>query len=212
MSRFRPTARALALAGLIPLAAAGCAPTPADWTPAQANTGGEVARTDERLTLRTPTGRPDAAALARLDGLLARKGAGRLWISLRPLSDDGAAALERVRDALVARGVAAARIAVGRGARGGGGDLAVIVERWVALAPDCPDWSRANVLGDSNLKSSNFGCATRRNLMRQVADPRDLVRGRDLAPVPPATAAGAVERYRAREVEPLRDTSISDVQ
>ena len=212
MTRPRIPAPGWATAGLLALAAAGCTPAPAAWTPAQADTDGAVARTDERLTLRTPSGRLDAAARTRLDGLVARKGAGAVWISLRALSGAGEAALAGVTDALVARGVAADRITVGAGGPGGDGDVAVIAERWVALAPDCPDWSRANVLDGSNLTSSNFGCASRRNLMRQVADPRDLVRGRELAPVPPATATGAVDRYRAREVAPLRDTSVSDVE
>jgi pilus assembly protein CpaD len=212
MTRLRPTAFGLIGAGILALAVSGCAPAPADWTPAQADTDGAVARTHERLVLRTPEGRLDAGAMSRLDELLARKGIDTLWVTLRPRSQAGRAAVAPTVDTLVDRGVAADRIATGTGDTGGAGDLAVVVERWVALAPDCPDWSRANLLGDNNLRSSNFGCATRANRMRQVADPRDLVRGRQLAPVPPETAAGAVERYRARDVEPLRETSVSGVE
>jgi pilus assembly protein CpaD len=47
--------------------------------------------------------------------------------------------------------------------------------RYVAKAPDCPDWSENVSRDPQNMPYPNLGCATQRNLAIAVADPRDLM-------------------------------------
>lgn len=82
-----------------------------------------------------------------------------------------------------------------------GGDVLVRVASYHAIPPDCPDHSRTRIGDYYNLPTSNFGCATTRNLGLMVANPRDLLRGRDLAPADAERHAWTVERYRSG-VEP----------
>jgi pilus biogenesis lipoprotein CpaD len=79
----------------------------------------------------------------------------------------------------------------------------------VVVEPDCPDWSRPSAWHADNLPTSNFGCATTINLMRMVADPRDLIRGSDLGPADGKREAGSVNRYRTDEVKPLQLEAVS---
>jgi len=53
----------------------------------------------------------------------------------------------------------------------------VIVERYVAIAPNCPDWSRKPSPNYQNYNQRNFGCADAANLAAMVADPKDLAMG-----------------------------------
>lgn len=57
------------------------------------------------------------------------------------------------------------------------GTIRVVVSRMRASVPGCPDWS-LNSTNDFNANtSSNYGCATNRNLAAMIANPADLVRG-----------------------------------
>jgi pilus assembly protein CpaD len=100
-------------------------------------------------------------------------------------------------DALVARlgakGVSASAI---RDSSLPAGVLRVTIERYVASAPDCPDWSRVAWANFNNLTSSNFGCATSADLAAMVADPHDLIGGRTMGPVVGDPATFPIERYR----------------
>ncbi len=57
-------------------------------------------------------------------------------------------------------------------------DVEIIAKRYVAQAPNCPDWTRPEAADGLNENSSNFGCATASSLALSIADPRDLQRGR----------------------------------
>jgi pilus assembly protein CpaD len=80
----------------------------------------------------------------------------------------------------------------------------VVIERYVVVLPPCPDWSRQSGTDFANLPHSNFGCATQTNLGLMVAEPRDLVRGRPLAPADGVREAEAIARYRAGETTELK--------
>jgi pilus biogenesis lipoprotein CpaD len=80
----------------------------------------------------------------------------------------------------------------------------VLARGIVVIEPSCPDWSRPSASHSANVTTSNFGCATAVNLIRMLADPRELVRGQSLGPADGPHAARAVERYRADEVKPLK--------
>lgn len=77
------------------------------------------------------------------------------------------------------------------------GSVRVVVSRMKASVPNCPDWSRSADHNFDNHSMSNFGCAVNSNLAAMVADPQDLVRGRDSsAPADAATAGKAIKGYR----------------
>lgn len=81
----------------------------------------------------------------------------------------------------------------------------LVVERHLVVLPPCPDWSRRSGTDFANQPHSNFGCATRTNLGLMVAEPRDLVRGRALAPADGAREAEAIVRYRQGAVTELEE-------
>lgn len=62
------------------------------------------------------------------------------------------------------------------------GTARIVVTRSDASVPNCPNWSKHT---EANYNSSNhpgYGCATNGNLAAMVADPEDLVRGRESSP------------------------------
>lgn len=65
----------------------------------------------------------------------------------------------------------------------------------------CGDWSYP--LGDdpTNGHFAELGCSTRANLERMVANPGDLVRGRDLGPADGIREIGAIQRYHEDRVK-----------
>lgn len=79
------------------------------------------------------------------------------------------------------------------------GGLRVVVSRSVAGVPGCPSWrdrAEANFTGGL---SDNYGCAMARNLAAMVADPRDLVEGRDPRPDPTSgVSSKAIKAYTER--------------
>jgi pilus assembly protein CpaD len=82
--------------------------------------------------------------------------------------------------------------------------VALVVERAVVELPDCGAMGPERAADRfANLPLPNFGCATARNLALQVADPRDLVVGRRLAPAEGETAGAAVRAYREGRTKPL---------
>lgn len=88
-------------------------------------------------------------------------------------------------------------------------DTAIVaVEHFSVTYPDCPDWRRAPPL--TNGVWSNHGCPTSVNLGQMVADPRDLVTGRDLGPADGTVAASAIERYRKGEIKELKEEATVD--
>lgn len=77
------------------------------------------------------------------------------------------------------------------------GSVRVVVSRTRATVPGCPNWSRPAQPNFNNESMSNFGCAVNSNLAAMVADPNDLIRGREGA-ADPATGARAVQSYRSQ--------------
>jgi pilus assembly protein CpaD len=75
----------------------------------------------------------------------------------------------------------------------------VVVTRAVASVPNCPDWSsRPSQPNYNNRMVPNFGCSVNSNLAAMVANPEDLVHGREGSGVGDAiTASKAVGAYRA---------------
>ncbi|PAX09463.1 CpaD family pilus assembly protein [Sphingomonas lenta] len=79
------------------------------------------------------------------------------------------------------------------------GTVRVVVSRARASVPGCPDWSRDVTQNNDNHTSSGFGCATNANFAAMVANPVDLVNGRDGAEsADPAISGRAINGYRTR--------------
>jgi pilus assembly protein CpaD len=78
--------------------------------------------------------------------------------------------------------------------------LRVVVERYVATGPKCPDWSQPDADRLTNELPSDFGCATAANLAAMAVDPHDLIAGRTMGPVVGDPASRPVAQYRNGEV------------
>lgn len=78
------------------------------------------------------------------------------------------------------------------------GTVRVVVSRRRAEVPGCPNWSYQSQPNFENRTMSNYGCGVNSNLAAMVADPVDLVHGREGGSVvDAATATKAVQYYRA---------------
>ena len=79
----------------------------------------------------------------------------------------------------------------------GPGTVRVIVSRTRASVPGCPNWSVPSQPNSQNRTMSNFGCSVNSNLAAMVANPGDLVHGREgAAAMDAATGAKAITMYR----------------
>ena len=83
------------------------------------------------------------------------------------------------------------------------GTIRLTIERYVASAPDCPNWSKTPGNDFGNTLPSDFGCATAADLAAMINDPRDLVAGRDASPAAGDAAIAPLQRYRTGRVPPL---------
>jgi pilus assembly protein CpaD len=77
------------------------------------------------------------------------------------------------------------------------GSVRVVVSRASAGVPGCPDWSRPATPEFTGSTMSNYGCAVNGALAAMVADPHDLVHGRDSSgPADPTLSAKAIKTFR----------------
>ena len=79
------------------------------------------------------------------------------------------------------------------------GAVRVVVSRTRASVPGCPNWSEESAPNYNNRMHSNYGCAVNSNLAAMVANPEDLINGREGDGVnDPTTASRAVDVYRTK--------------
>lgn len=77
------------------------------------------------------------------------------------------------------------------------GSVRVVVSRRRASVPNCPNWSVQSQPNFDNRSMSNFGCSVNTNIALQVANPEDLIHGREgSAAVDAATGTKAIQMYR----------------
>ena len=77
------------------------------------------------------------------------------------------------------------------------GSVRVVVSRRRAEVPGCPNWSRPAQPNFENRSMSNYGCSVNSNLAMQVANPEDLLYGREGSAAADAVAgAKAITMYR----------------
>ncbi|MET0375958.1 MAG: CpaD family pilus assembly lipoprotein [Rhizorhabdus sp.] len=72
----------------------------------------------------------------------------------------------------------------------------IIVSRATASVSGCPDYSQASQPNFTAASSSNYGCAINSTLAAMVANPEDLVRGREAGTPSAETAAKAIKIWR----------------
>ena len=78
------------------------------------------------------------------------------------------------------------------------GSVRVVVARRRAVVPGCPNWSQASQPDWDNKTMSNFGCGVNSNLAAMVANPEDLLHGREGGTLTDTVAGTkAVELYRS---------------
>ena len=69
------------------------------------------------------------------------------------------------------------------------GYVRVVVSRARASVPNCPNWSVPSQPNWDNAQMSNLGCGVNSNIAAMVANPQDLVHGREGDPYVDAAAA-----------------------
>lgn len=85
--------------------------------------------------------------------------------------------------------------------------IAITVRRAVVMQPDCE--ADDTFLGAR--PEPRFGCITAYNLGQMVANPEDLVEGRELDPADGTKGATSIERYRTDKVKELKQERTSDL-
>jgi len=78
----------------------------------------------------------------------------------------------------------------------------LVIRRYVVTLPGCPDWSGERFTYN-NVPTSNWGCASATNLGLMVAEPGDLIRGRDEGNADGAYAATSIANYRKGETKSI---------
>ena len=174
-----------------------------------------VSSTDYVYDAATPSGALSPEDAGRLDGWFSGLGldyGDTIYVNgdYSPLARAQVAEIAGRYGMLVTRGTPASAGAAESGA------LRVIVSRRRAHVPGCPDWKDPSNPNFSNSTFSNFGCGVNVNLAAQVANPEDLLRGRQGAAAEDAeTAAKAIIMYRnwpgtairsGQELRPFKNT------
>ncbi|MBP9692071.1 MAG: hypothetical protein KBD90_01920 [Alphaproteobacteria bacterium] len=95
--------------------------------------------------------------------------------------------------------------------KSGGSGVEIIIERYMVIPPSCADFSVK--MGDAQqaYSSSNFGCAYEANLGMMVANPRDLIRGRERGAYDGSVFAAGINRYETDKVKPILEISTTQI-
>lgn len=96
------------------------------------------------------------------------------------------------------------------------GSVRVVVARRRATVPGCPNWNQPSQPDWDNKSLPNSGCGVNSNLAAMVADPEDLIHGREGVSVSDSiTSERAVNLYRSKAptgTGPLPETSAKDAK
>jgi pilus assembly protein CpaD len=193
------------LAPLLTAALGGCAaPKPMETGPtSEAPNPIRVSHVTSAFTVGYAPGAatPDAKETAALNAFLAQAEAsiGDTVVIARPESAHGATSV--IEDKRAARMVTALtrqglKPRVTAAATVAEGEMTLTLDRYIALPPDCPNWSKAPGNDFANTLHSDFGCSTATNLAAMVDRPRDLIEGREMAGAVGDPALAAMHRYR----------------
>jgi pilus assembly protein CpaD len=89
--------------------------------------------------------------------------------------------------------------------------VSVVVRRYVVTLPGCPDWS-GELTTYNNVPTSNWGCATATNLGLMIAEPEDLVHGRDPGLADGEASARSIDLYRRGETKEITPEDIGNIE
>jgi pilus assembly protein CpaD len=90
-----------------------------------------------------------------------------------------AAADQDVNDLASVYGMTVSRTAPTSAGSVAPGTARIVVTRSTASVPNCPNWSKTTESNFDSAAHPNYGCAINGNIAAMVADPEDLVRGRE---------------------------------
>lgn len=92
-----------------------------------------------------------------------------------------------------------------------GDAVSIVVRRYVVTLPGCPDWS-GELTSYNNMPTSNWSCASSTNLGLMVAEPEDLVRGRDPGLADGEASARSIDLYRKGETKEIVPEDIGTIE
>ena len=167
-----------------------------------------VSRADYAFDAAAPSGGLDASEAARLDAWFRSLdlGYGDAIYLDGPYASSARSDVARVAGRyglLVSDGAPVTQGSIPSGA------VRIVVSRTRASVPGCPDWSRPANPNFNNQTMSNFGCAVNANYAAMVADPNDLVQGREGGTTDLTTGARAVQSYRS--ATPSGEKGLQDI-
>jgi pilus assembly protein CpaD len=197
----------------LPLLLAACVPGVAEYTKTEAPAGLQVYGGQHVLTIGFVRGSArlspsQARHLAQLvhDGDI--RPADRVEIAAAGGDGLAKARVEAIAGALLRYGIVAdARPLDGVPAN----QAVVLVGRYAASLPPCPNWSKSPSTDFTNEPTSNYGCANAVNLGMMVANPADLAAGRTLGAANGRTEVTAVDRYLLDQVIPPVVTQVGSI-
>lgn len=191
---------------ILMLAMAACTPA-ANWSEVQAPKRNQVEPVRLVHDVRFSSGNQlSPAEMSQLEGFIARHDVGygdRVYV----LSESAGTVSPRIANVvnyMKAHGIAAAALP---SVEAQPGLVRIVVNRHVVVPPNCPDWSKPATADYSNTPMSNLGCSTTANFGAMVADPSELIQGRQPGPADGEGSTGAVKRYRTDQVKPLENVT-----
>ncbi len=184
----------------------GCAPPTSRWSESQAPRGNTVdfIHLHHAVAFVAGSNRLAPGEAARLDEFLRLQKIG-YGDRLTLLVGDGEPRLGKAREVALAKllaghGLQPATVRQGTAPQVFADQLSLEIGRYVVTPPACPDWSKPSGTDLTNTVGGNFGCATAANLGLMVADPGDLVQGREMGPGDAAQSVLGIQRYQAGKV------------
>lgn len=96
--------------------------------------------------------------------------------------------------------------------RESGSVIVIVVERFVVITPSCANFLEQIGNASQAYNSSNFGCSTEANLGLMIANPQDLLRGRDRDSYDGTVLAAGVKRYENDKVKPIVHITTTTIQ
>lgn len=192
--------------GFALLAASACAPTQSYWSETQAKKENKVEPVRLLHDVKFPSGTQlTPTEMAQLDGFIARHDIGygdRVYVltDAKTANDAGSQRTTTVLRYMAAHGIKAAGLPSPEAQPG---LVRIVVNRYVVVVPNCPDWSKPSTSDYSNTAMSNLGCSTTANLGLMLADPGELIQGRAAGPADAEGSTGSIQRYRTDKIKPL---------
>jgi pilus assembly protein CpaD len=155
-----------------------------------------VTRADYAIDLSAPDGSVGPVEAARLDGWFRSMELGygdQVFVDgpLGYAARDDIARVAGQYGMLVSLGAPMTAGAVPQGV------VRVVVARTTASVPNCPNWSKRSTPNFDDASMSNYGCAINSNMAAMIANPQDLIYGREGSGVGDTfTSSRAVDQYR----------------